>query len=772
MSIEWDEIFTPKAHSIWHFLVEGGQCCYIPPYQRPYSWDDKNILRLYEDVLRGIRHLSSRPNTINFIGTIIALEENIPQTIESGLHSKLPGSVLTIIDGQQRLCTILLTNIVMHDNIRSTLKQLDEETGEHFEWIRRKCNKLLSKLRNTYLMEKGRSIDIHRFYPRIIRAYSDTWSYNQDEAKYKSPIAKIIWEYICSTESGNETAFVLEKHDDVQHKVIDKAFRIIQKKINGICNVIDDDLDFPPIQESYKAIKGTSLPDAVLNYIDDEMNDEHHQKFCFLLRTMIFALYLNDHNATAVITTYKEDDAIDIFEALNTTGEPLTAFETLRTKVIEREGLKEYKDSDSFHHIAAIESYINKFSKTADRQKATTDMLIHFALCETGYRLEKPLTHQRRYLHSEYDKLTEDEDINKNRSFTHSLTIVASYLNKLWHAKKGDSSKFSSLDIYDEEAIVGYEMLRELNHSITIAPLSRFYQEMLVSETEKNKKEKTNDFVEAIKATVAFSILWRGSRGGTENIDSHYREIMKSGISFENSNIPPLARNPESGFGVVSTTNYKTALQLLLKKKGDIGNKEDWIKQASNTDIYNYSKIITRFLIFCASDDTVVDQTGNELLIRGRKGINPMLTLNNWNDKAYLTVEHVAPQSRGANWNAENFDGIYADKRTIHTLGNLTLLPKNENEILANRSWKHKRLMYRLLSAETTEEFDNLLNQLQEVGLTLSKRADQVLVNAKYLPLCKSIALCEDDWSREIIEDRSKCLTSLIWDRLEEWLFT
>ena len=99
------------------------------------------------------------------------------------------------------------------------------------------------------------------------------------------------------------------------------------------------------------------------------------------------------------------------------------------------------------------------------------------------------------------------------------------------------------------------------------------------------------------------------------------------------------------------------------------------------------------------------------------------------------------------------------------------MLPNEENNAVENKSWKHKKLMYSLLSAKTEEEFNNLQPELPEAGLNLSKRANQVLSNAKYLGLCKSIALFDKEWSLEIIVERSRCLAGLAWDRLNKWLY-
>ena len=770
MSSEIDDLFITNAQSMWEFMIEKGQCCYIPAYQRPYSWDEKNISRLFEDVMRGIRQIISRPDTISFIGTIIAINDTKYQTIKPIYRAKLPRCVMTIIDGQQRICTILLSNIVMHDYIRRTVTRLEGKNGPHFDWIREKCTKLLGDLRNTYLMKKIDRKNNYRYYPRIIRAYLDAWSYTQNEAKYDSPIAKLIWEYIDFTESGNSSQFKLNSSDNTQYKIVDKAFRSIQKEIKRICQSPSDKSDFPSIQESFVGIRDFPPPDAVTKYIEEASTDKHYQYFCHLLRTLIFARYLNHRIATTVVIAKNEDDAIDIFEALNTTGEPLTAFETLKTKVIERETLEKYEGTESHEHITEIEGYIDRYNKAEQKQKVTSEMLVNFALFETGYRLEKTLTHQRRYLHNEFDKRSELNNIDKNRSFVQSLAVVASFLDRLWDVKKGTKPDFTALNINDEEAMVGFEVLRELKHSITIAPLSRFYQQVLEAEQKTDRIQKTEDFVAAIKATVAFSVLWRGAKGTTHNIDSYYRDVMSFGMRCGNQHAHPLARHPNGNSGTVSISNYKKALQLVLQHKGKIENKEEWIKQVSMTAIYQYAKVITRFLIFCASDDAVPDKREKGLLTRGRSGTNPMLTLNRWNDKAYFTIEHVAPQSRNANWNEVIYDDIYHDPKTVDTLGNLILLPQEENNTVGDKSWKHKKLMYSLLSSDTQEEFNNLQKQQPNVGLNLRKSANEVLMNAKYLGLCKSIALYDKEWSLAIIEKRTLCLAGLVWDRLAKWL--
>ena len=637
-------------------------------------------------------------------------------------------------------------------------------------------------LRNTYMIDRASGDKNYRYYPRVIRAYSDAWSRREGEAKYESPAAKLIWEYIDFTESGGTTQFKFRPVDSLgniidRHKMIYNVFRFIQKETRYICQSMPNRYDFPDLVTATQEENfsegiwgfGFSIPEAVKKYIEEESGDDHYNQFCYLLRSIIFARYLNYHVAMTIVTAGNEDDAFDMFEALNTTGEPLTAFETFKPKVIEKETLSEYENSSSYESINQIEEYLDRNRKADVRQRATSELLVSFALAESGYRLQKKLRDQRRYLRDEFDKL---DNIEKNRTFVRSIADVASFMRYGWDVEEGTSPSFKPLNIDDEEALVGFEVLRGINHSITIAPLSRFYQHALEASQGADRNQRTKEFIAAIKATVAFSVLWRGAKGGTANIDSHYREIMRSGVNVEGETIPPLARRPNGKLGALSLVNYTKALRLILerelKREGAVQNKGKWVELVSRKGVYQHSRVLARFLLFCASDNAVPDKTEKGLIERGRSEINPMLKRNQWNNDAYFTVEHIAPQSRSDGWEQD----IFNEPDAVHTLGNLILLPHEENNVIGNKSWEHKRLMYRLLAAETEDKFNNIKGELSVVGLTLSKTATDVLGNAKYLGICRSVSLFDEPWSLDIIQKRTQRFAELAWDRLEPWLFS
>lgn len=553
------------------------------------------------------------------------------------------------------------------------------------------------------------------------------------------------------------------------------AFRFIQLEIVKICQSNPDTYDFPDLvtatqtSDFTKGIWGFEFPDQVKDYVAEEMGDTYYDSFCCLLRAIIFARYLNDRVAITVVTAGNEDDAFDMFEALNTTGEPLTAFETFKPKVIECETISKYEHSPSREFITQIEKYLDRYKKADNKQKATSEMLVPFALAETGKKLQKKLNQQRRYLRDEFKKLSDLHDIDKNRDFVKSIASVATFMRHGWNVQKGSDPTFEPLTVNNQEALVGFEVLRKLNHSITIAPLSRFYQHASDATTDVDYKRRTEEFSTAIKATVAFSILWRGAKGGTANIDSHYREIMRNGKNINGEKIPPLARRPNGKSGALSLTNYRRALQLILEEES-LHTKKKWIERVCKMPVYDHSSVLARFLLFCASDDAVLDHTEQGLIQRGRPDHSPMLELDIWNNHKYFTVEHIAPQSQSNDWRSDRYDDIYNDPDTIHTLGNLILLPGDANSVVSDKDWEYKRRIYQLLSSDTSKEFDDFMKRLVEDGITLNQTGANVLKNAKYLGICKSVAVV-DKWSLEIIQKRTKCLAELAWDRLKPWLF-
>ena len=453
MPTDIESIFSATAKSTWYFLIENGQGCYIPAYQRPYAWDRDNISRLFEDVLYGIQQIVNRPNTIRFLGTIIAIHDTHYRTVDPIYRTEVAPRVMTIIDGQQRICTAIMSNIALHDCIRRVAARFESRTEPHLFWIREECTQLSADLRNTYMIDRASGDGNYRYYPRVIRAYLDTWSRRQAQAKYESPIAKLIWKYIDFAEAGNRAKFKFKPIDRFgnlipRDRMVYDAFGFVQREIPKICGSNPDHYRFPDLitatQETdfAEGIWGFPLPDHVKTFIAENSTDSSYNQFCYLLRLIIFARYLNHRVAITIVTASNEDDAFDMFEALNTTGEPLTAMETFKPKVIERETIDRYQHSPSYEYISQIEGYLDRYRKADGKQRATSEMLVPFALAETGHKLQKKLNVQRRYLRDEFDKLSTRDDIGKNRDFVRSVAQIATFMRYGWDVERGETPHF------------------------------------------------------------------------------------------------------------------------------------------------------------------------------------------------------------------------------------------------------------------------------------------------------------------------------------------
>ncbi|KQV54667.1 DUF262 domain-containing HNH endonuclease family protein [Caulobacter sp. Root342] len=770
MTIQIDQIFKAQAENLWQFLNTPGQGCYIPAYQRTYAWDAKNVDRLVDDAVNGLNHLMTRPAAISFLGTIIAIHDTNLVTVQPVYQSEVAPRVMTLIDGQQRISTAVMMNVAMHAHLTALVKRIEKQTGEAFDWIREQTAQILAELRTTFVLDQNTGQpEVYRYYPRIIRAYDDVWSKKGSQAFYKSPVARLIWTYINHLQATPKDAFKYVLKDDeglteAGHESVAEVFAYIRKKLDTFTNRKPSDVDFPDIQQAVqtesfmKALWGYAPPPTVVAFITQESGDAQFPIYAALLRSLVFHKYFNTRMALTVVTTRSEDDAFDMFEALNTTGEPLTAFETFKPKVIEAEGLGEYKGSPSYTQVQRIEEYLNGFDKARDRQNATLELFIPFALAWSGDKLPKNLSDQRRYLRDRFEKL----DLEQRRNIVTSLANLTAFMRTGWLSTSEDP-ELEAFGKFDEETGFCFEALRALKHNVTVGALSRFYDEFRRAD-DTQLEQRRQDFAAAVRATTAFSMLWRGAYRTTENIDGIYRSVMLTGQPADA--ILPLAKHPKEGLlGAVSLSGYKRMLWTRLTAA--FPTRDAWVKSASQNPVFEASRDVAKFLLLAASDDAANDPSAPGLVIRGVKGLAPTVQTRAWGADAHVSAEHIAPQNpKTGSWS----EAIYDDPRTVHRLGNLILLPVAENSMLSNKPWNHKQLIYQYLCAETDSEADTLYQSFGAQGLTVGKRANAVLGEASYMRMCKSIASTSGDWSLDIVERRSVRIAELAYDRMVAWL--
>lgn len=764
------DVFGAHPKSVWEYLCENGQGLYVPAYQRQYSWDKSKITRLFEDVCHGFTMLLDHEDAITFLGTIIAIHDTQYLTVNPLVKGDVPSRVMTIIDGQQRLTTLLLINTVLHEEIRARSAKLKDLEQDDRQWLHEECMKVVGRLAKTFEEDKDYGDDDFRFYPRMIRAYDDSWSRKKEKANYTSPIGHYLHSY---GKHGRETPKKAYKFEAPEGSADQSKYKLLADGRKSILNLIrdvaknHDNLELPGFEKMVSAsgfqdiLVKADFPEPVKVTLAAEAEDSND--FKELLRLVLFANFVLDRVALTIVTAKNEDYAFDMFEALNTTGEPLTAFETFKPRVIHSETLENYEKSKTHEHMKYVEGYLDGFGKTDDKQDATSRLIVAFASAERGEKLSKRLSEQRRFFKENFDKL---EDGDQKRNFVRHLSHAALFIQHAWPEDKAAKPKlFSADEACTDEVVLCLDLLRSFKHTITQGVLIRFYSEIRKADSAGRPKA-VGAFVKAIKACTAFSVLWRASRRGTDNIDMHYRKLMEGGHPA--TGLAPLARrvgNTDES-AAPDADLLQTALVSILTVEGKVGTKEDWVKAAARVPAYDNQREITRFILLAAAHDSAGDPSSPGLTVAGKSGLLPLLDYAHWRDQDSQTVEHIAPRTREDGW----LDAIYDDAETIDRLGNLTLLPLAENSSLSNGSWTRKRLIYKILSAATSDELDPLLQQAKAQGIQISKSTTDLLANSRHLPMAKALASVDGDWTFDLVERRSIRIAELAWARLAPWL--
>ena len=96
--------FDARAQPLKDLLTATGTGFYVPLYQWPYSWTSDNTSRLIADIVDGIARFQRTGHSSTFLGSLITVDDSrnlVP------LPTDRPGTVRQVIDGQQRIATLL-----------------------------------------------------------------------------------------------------------------------------------------------------------------------------------------------------------------------------------------------------------------------------------------------------------------------------------------------------------------------------------------------------------------------------------------------------------------------------------------------------------------------------------------------------------------------------------------------------------------------------------------------------------------------------------------
>ena len=649
--------------------------------------------------------------------------------------------------------------------------KIGKKDDDAFKWLYHQTIQVNARLQKTFEEDMNYGDNGYQWYPRIIRAYDDSWSRWEDEARYKSPIAAFVHGYSNYHRRDNQNTKQytgnLDETDGNNHLL--SNYGVIRRNLQTMVDESDTNLEMPLLADVTKksefqsVILRAEFPAEVRTILSEEGNENFKQ----LMRLVLLANFLMNRVQVVVVSASNEDYAFDMFESLNTTGEPLTAFETFRPRVIEIETLPKYKNSPSKKFLDSIENYLGKFNKADNRHTETSRFLIPFALAETGTKLSKRHSEQRKYLRGEYDKKNQEEERYK---FLEHMSHTAIFIEDTW---KKESNAFESIAFPNKNVVLTcMDLLGKVSHEIAIGSLVRFYSQVQLTPPDY-WEAAVLELEKSIKAVTAFFAFWRGSGKTTGDLAAQYRELMEKG--FDELGNQAFCRCPENGQPLTNLTADKLqeALKYILKDRGGINSKDDWVTLSFEEPVYKDRKTLTRFLLFAAMHNTTVDEETPGLRFPARQRVLDMLTWEKWDQD--LEIEHVAPQKKPEQSSSGpeqiNRDSdLYGKPNLIDCLGNLTLLPKAENSSFGNKPWQEKKEMYRTLAIPTPGALETHLENLQNnLGIQLSDTTKDLLRSGDYLQHLSVICDVEN-WTAEFVQERSKRLVELVWTNIAPWL--
>ena len=586
-----------------------------------------------EEIFQTVKDTQESNETICFFGSIILSKKENGQFGQEEYY---------IIDGQQRLSSFLLILRVILDDLKYLFNKLADKQKLSEKEIEKK---LSLKSQKTNLLNIINIVSLKRDQP--------SGDNNDGDSKEQSIIDFI-------KKSGD--------YDNLPSH--------LDEKINAI-------YDHSPIQyeNDLQDLKNT---EDFNKYIDDILNFLH-----LVLNQIKFCLI-------CITGENSENFAINLFNTLNTTGQPLTAFEVLRSELyrIDRELSEKINGIQS----EIIKKYVFQRKKVVAH---TGKLLLYLPLYRGDFRegaytlSDKKFKDQRGYLTS----VLNDETA---QSIVEDIEIINDFYSKYWL----NPNSFDTLLKQDDERVC-FQFLSELNHDRVLPILIRFY---------KNKRESLG---KCVKICTAFSSLWRAFYdGGTAGVDRAYKTLSSN---LKTNEIDDLNKELKRLFLEKLSTKEAT--------KGIEEIKSEWLQKLKTSSVYKNQKLC-KFLLFTAYNQAFFDSAANQL--KKGKGVD-IFNIHFWKHEDYKTIEHIIPKS---------------DKKIIghvHTLGNLTLLPQALNSALGDKPFSDKLKQYKNFCSSENEDKYPYLPVIKHIAACNQFEKNEIEQRSKILSefVWKTLA---EDW--------------------------
>ncbi|WED22808.1 DUF262 domain-containing protein [Vibrio sp. JC009] len=773
------DIFKAEPQSVFDVLCERKQTgFYMPAYQRPYSWEEKHIRDLFSDCENVFRNLLESPDAIIFLGSILSVDDSAATTIYPVAKRHTPTHIKLIIDGQQRLSTLLLIILCLNERLNIKLpklkkvidKEKDEDATDALEDLREIVSQLIQDTSN-FVIETQAEHSLFKFYPKIIRSQVDCWGKDDKKAQYDSPLAEVLLSYqrhiVESRESTTFKPLDLNNIAISSKRVVDNI-KEIRKQLNfvqtGFESKSNDGEENEVLTVSHLTNKDTL--DECLDFpIDDELkkvadSNKDIQEIIFI---SAFSKFLLHRVCLTYVEVNNESYAFDMFEALNTTGEPLTAIETFVPKVIEHIGNKrkngEENADKAMETLSAITDRFEAITKAKEKNDKTKALILAFVRAYQGKVKTSSLRDQRDSMLKSYESCLA---IDKDEYLNH-LKKTADFLFDHWQAKTPNLNGLVS-EAEQQQAMVCLHYLTDIKHDITQSLLVQF---ILQDELYETLEKPESSFLQALKAVTAFSVLWRAMSGGADGIDSVYKKLHERGFDVCGVEYEPyqlhggtLSSNKFNIEKVKAYFRQELENKIISKASPKDTPFEQWLDICSKQQMLTKSKNI-RLLILAGFHQLELE---GENFVQSTADRNNFLTTSMWEllysgNRISMVYDRDTADHQG--WN----ESLNAPE-VFNKLGNILIDARNNIVNTKNQSWFTVcQKMMQALQNESIPDIDMIFTSEGVKSDEAQRHASILMLERKYAEITFA-----SEWNAQAIEERTQLLLKNAWVNLSKWL--
>ncbi|PML10548.1 hypothetical protein BCT86_00845 [Vibrio breoganii] len=776
---ELASIFTAKPKSVFDMLCQDEKTgFYMPAYQRPYSWTDRNIKDLFNDLDNVYRRLINFDDAIIFLGSLLAVNDD-GSAIFPKVENQYPPSIKLVIDGQQRLTTLTIITSILNEQLRTKFSFLksDIENKQHsdkmYSALERLEELVLEAISDTskFVITTSARHDVYKYQPKIIRSQVDCWGKDEKSAEYNSPLANFLIKYqthIIEQEKNNRfkefDEKTLKSEEKTEQNVVGNIKEIrkqLSRVMNGFyCSKLDKNTTEQESLIQLEALKADNFRESLDFAVDDLLYDYSiEEKYVGeLLYLTSFTKFLLNRVCLTYVEVNSESYAFDMFEALNTTGEPLTALETFVPKVIEHiQGTEEETERElTLTSLNSINSRFEGITKPAEKNKLTKSLILGYVRAYTGSVKVTHLRDQRdaflqsfakcpKALRSEYvDQLRFTSDfIFDHWQPTHSVPQVKGLVSS------------QNLDL----ATVCFRYLTDIKHDIVISVLVQF---ALKDQRNERNGIDSLEFFEALKTITAFSVLWRAMSGGADGIDTVYKQLHERAFEFNETEYKPFRL--EDGFINIKLDVLKKFFAFKLEekigKKGsvEVGMVEQWLDVCSSQ--LHLAKPDNQKMLILSAFHNMEFSEGN--FVRSDEERNNFFNLPMWNKLSEKDI--VGTVFSKSNEDLSEWSPELRDIEVNQKLGNVLIDPRGTLKTKALPGWKH--IAGRMQDALND---DLVLNIDEFVKAEHSEEGEQQAASLKLIRKYSEIVYTQE-WNEVAVKQRTTALLHNAWINLRKWL--